>query len=152
MKKLALSPIPVQDWIPYRDFTVHVVIPSFCLPAQICLCDFEGGDMLRQLPCKHEFHQPCIEGWAAHHQTCPLCRYLLWESPPPHAAPSAGSPLPRVATTAGTVRPAATASTAPHTLPLAPAAVVAPRGGDGDGAPSLAPPPAPTTAAAAMLL
>ena len=37
--------------------------------------------MLRQLPCKHEFHQPCIDSWAARHRTCPLCRYLLWERP-----------------------------------------------------------------------
>ena len=44
--------------------------------------------MLRQLPCKHEFHQPCIDSWAARHRTCPLCRYLLWERPaPPEEAP-----------------------------------------------------------------
>ena len=45
---------------------------------QICLCDFEAGDMLRQLPCSHEFHQPCIDSWMERHRTCPLCRHVLW--------------------------------------------------------------------------
>ena len=105
--------------------------------------------MLRQLPCKHEFHQPCIEGWAAHHQTCPLCRYLLWEPPPlPAASLTAGTPLPQASTT-GIVMPAAAAGTGTavlHTRPLAPETVVAPRGSDGDGAFSLAPTPASTAA------
>ena len=50
-------------------------------PAQICLCDFESGDILRQLPCKHEFHQPCIDSWMDRHRTCPLCRHVLWGGP-----------------------------------------------------------------------
>ena len=61
---------------------VHSSIGCFCmicLPLQICLCDFESGDMLRQLPCKHEFHQPCIDSWMDRHRTCPLCRHVLWE-------------------------------------------------------------------------
>lgn len=29
--------------------------------SQICLCDFEVGDTVRQLPCLHELHQPCID-------------------------------------------------------------------------------------------
>ena len=106
--------------------------------AQICLCDFEGGDMLRQLPCKHEFHQPCIDSWAAHHRTCPLCRYLLWEPP----APLVDAPA---IATAGATLPADTVSSA---LPLA-QTVGDPGGGEGDGAPPPpATPPAPTAAAA----
>ena len=59
--------------------------------------------MLRQLPCKHEFHQPCIDSWAARHRTCPLCRYLLWErpAPPAEAPPATGAPAePEVAAAA----------------------------------------------------
>lgn len=47
----------------------------------ICLCEFEAGEMLRQLPCQHDFHQTCIDSWMLQHQTCPLCRYVLWEDP-----------------------------------------------------------------------
>ncbi|GAX81578.1 hypothetical protein CEUSTIGMA_g9006.t1 [Chlamydomonas eustigma] len=48
----------------------------------ICLCDFEAGEKLRQLPCKHDFHQPCIDSWMCQHLTCPLCRFVLWVPPP----------------------------------------------------------------------
>ena len=92
--------------------------------------------MLRQLPCKHEFHQSCIDSWAAHHRTCPLCRYLLWEPP---------APLVDAPATAGATLPADTVTSA---LPLA-QTVGYPGGGDGDGVPPPpAPPPVPTAAAA----
>ena len=29
----------------------------------ICLAQFEEGDMLRTLPCQHEFHCACIDKW-----------------------------------------------------------------------------------------
>ena len=92
--------------------------------------------MLRQLPCEHEFHQPCIDSWAAHHRTCPLCRYLLWEP----LDPLVDGPLPQVAT-AGAVLPA-------DTVPLA-LAVGDPGDENGDGIPQPpAPPPVHTATAA----
>ena len=87
--------------------------------------------MLRQLPCKHEFHQPCIDSWAARHRTCPLCRYLLWERPAPPVTPLEDTPL-SVAATAGTNMHAGTADTAPPSLPLA-SAVAGPGEGQGEG-------------------
>ncbi|TNV78045.1 hypothetical protein FGO68_gene13296 [Halteria grandinella] len=43
-------------------------------PCAICYCDFENGDQLKKLPCKHEFHINCIKPWAEQNDTCPLCR------------------------------------------------------------------------------
>ncbi|GAX78647.1 hypothetical protein CEUSTIGMA_g6085.t1 [Chlamydomonas eustigma] len=43
----------------------------------VCLLDYEDGDILRQLPCKHDFHKDCIDSWMKHHQTCPICRKEL---------------------------------------------------------------------------
>lgn len=41
----------------------------------ICLEDYDNGDMLRLLPCKHEFHVECIDPWLTKWGTfCPVCK------------------------------------------------------------------------------
>lgn len=44
----------------------------------VCLCKFEEGVEIRQLPCCHLFHRSCLDKWLDHQQiTCPLCRSCL---------------------------------------------------------------------------
>ncbi|KAJ3300020.1 hypothetical protein HK104_005274 [Borealophlyctis nickersoniae] len=43
----------------------------------VCQDDFEEGEELRKLPCKHLFHPHCIESWLKVNGTCPVCRYSL---------------------------------------------------------------------------
>ncbi|GAX74709.1 hypothetical protein CEUSTIGMA_g2157.t1 [Chlamydomonas eustigma] len=45
----------------------------------ICLGDFEHGQEVRRLPCFHDFHKECIDGWMSQHRTCPLCRHVLYD-------------------------------------------------------------------------
>ncbi|TVU27872.1 hypothetical protein EJB05_19373 [Eragrostis curvula] len=41
----------------------------------ICLTEYEDGEQIRTLPCKHEFHQQCVDKWLKEvHRVCPLCR------------------------------------------------------------------------------
>jgi len=41
----------------------------------VCLSQFEAGDRVRTLPCKHEFHSSCIDRWLlSMNRTCPCCR------------------------------------------------------------------------------
>lgn len=40
----------------------------------ICLCDYEPGEQLNQLPCKHRYHPACIQQWLKVNQACPLCK------------------------------------------------------------------------------
>ncbi|KAK6920413.1 Zinc finger, RING-type [Dillenia turbinata] len=41
----------------------------------ICLSEYEEGDKIWVLPCRHEFHMPCIDKWLKEiHGVCPLCR------------------------------------------------------------------------------
>jgi E3 ubiquitin-protein ligase RNF13 len=39
----------------------------------ICLEDYNGGEMLRRLPCRHLFHTNCIDTWLSQrHPVCPM--------------------------------------------------------------------------------
>jgi hypothetical protein len=53
-----------------------------CCP--VCLCEYMDGEVLRELPCHHVFHQPCIDKWMVAHATCPCCRTPLWEGAAEH--------------------------------------------------------------------
>eukprot|EP00816_Leptocylindrus_hargravesii_P005279 CAMPEP_0196815678 /NCGR_PEP_ID=MMETSP1362-20130617/51192_1 /TAXON_ID=163516 /ORGANISM="Leptocylindrus danicus, Strain CCMP1856" /LENGTH=812 /DNA_ID=CAMNT_0042192725 /DNA_START=150 /DNA_END=2588 /DNA_ORIENTATION=- len=40
----------------------------------ICLVEYEQGDLLRCLPCGHDFHTECVDHWLRSNSTCPQCR------------------------------------------------------------------------------
>ena len=45
----------------------------------VCLCEYEKGDNLIMLPCKHVFHEDCIKSWTDNNLRCPLCNADLTE-------------------------------------------------------------------------
>ncbi|EME29853.1 protein binding / ubiquitin-protein ligase/ zinc ion binding isoform 2 [Galdieria sulphuraria] len=45
----------------------------------ICLEEFLQGDLIRVLPCKHEFHGDCIFSWLVERGKCPVCKYSIAE-------------------------------------------------------------------------
>lgn len=45
----------------------------------VCLADFCGGDLLRRLPCRHNFHKGCIDKWLLRNKRCPLCMSAIDE-------------------------------------------------------------------------
>lgn len=48
----------------------------------ICLDDTEiPPPVWRTLPCRHEFHQHCIESWQRVRNTCPLCLHPIESRP-----------------------------------------------------------------------
>eukprot|EP00516_Mucochytrium_quahogii_P005219 CAMPEP_0203763034 /NCGR_PEP_ID=MMETSP0098-20131031/15754_1 /ASSEMBLY_ACC=CAM_ASM_000208 /TAXON_ID=96639 /ORGANISM=" , Strain NY0313808BC1" /LENGTH=590 /DNA_ID=CAMNT_0050657637 /DNA_START=262 /DNA_END=2031 /DNA_ORIENTATION=- len=54
-----------------KQTTHSETAPDMC---SICLIDFEKKEVLKQLPCKHLFHEECIEPWLYRRGTCPLCK------------------------------------------------------------------------------
>ena len=40
----------------------------------ICQYEFEKGEKIVVLPCKHCFHSDCIEEWLKNQKTCPFCK------------------------------------------------------------------------------
>lgn len=48
------------------------------LTCPICFEDFQDGQVLRILPCKHRFHALCVDPWLLNSSShCPLCRVDL---------------------------------------------------------------------------
>ncbi|XP_057496353.1 E3 ubiquitin-protein ligase At1g12760-like [Actinidia eriantha] len=43
----------------------------------ICLCTYDDGTELRELPCRHHFHCSCIDKWLYMNATCPLCKFNI---------------------------------------------------------------------------
>ena len=65
----------------------------------VCLCAYEEGEMMRRLPCNHEFHLKCIDQWLTQRTTCPMCRVALVsegdDAPNGRERPNGGSSSPR---------------------------------------------------------
>ncbi|XP_052075585.1 E3 ubiquitin-protein ligase ZNRF3-like isoform X1 [Mytilus californianus] len=54
----------------------------------ICLEEYREGQVLRVLPCSHEFHSICVDPWLVNHRTCPFCMYNIIEQPESHQSSS----------------------------------------------------------------
>jgi hypothetical protein len=78
-----------------------VSYPDSC---PICMCDFTESAVLKQLPCKHHFHERCIRQWLLEKSTtCPTCRTECRPCAPPPVSPLASAmqaPISRQATEA----------------------------------------------------
>ena len=54
----------------------------------VCLSQFKKGDLVRMLPCRHEFHADCIDKWLLEKdRRCPCCRVDVCAAAPPDHLP-----------------------------------------------------------------
>ncbi|XP_025830720.1 E3 ubiquitin-protein ligase RNF126 isoform X2 [Agrilus planipennis] len=65
----------VIDALPVVEITELQVESK--LQCSVCWEDFELCENVRQLPCQHVYHEPCIRPWLELHGTCPICRQNL---------------------------------------------------------------------------
>ncbi|KAG6407603.1 hypothetical protein SASPL_130599 [Salvia splendens] len=67
--------------VPIETSSGHMVNELILLPEDteccICLCQYEDGNELQALPCRHHFHSACIVKWLKMNATCPLCKYNI---------------------------------------------------------------------------
>ncbi|KAI4304632.1 hypothetical protein MLD38_040112 [Melastoma candidum] len=47
------------------------------LTCSICLEQVSRGELVRSLPCFHQFHANCIDPWLRQQGTCPVCKFKL---------------------------------------------------------------------------
>ncbi|EFJ50448.1 hypothetical protein VOLCADRAFT_73771 [Volvox carteri f. nagariensis] len=46
-------------------------VPSTCI---ICMEEIAPGDVLKRLPCLHDFHGDCVDTWLRTKACCPVCQ------------------------------------------------------------------------------
>ncbi|KAG2553002.1 hypothetical protein PVAP13_9KG505100 [Panicum virgatum] len=51
--------------------------PEDELTCSVCLEQVAVGDLLRSLPCLHQFHVNCIDPWLRQQGTCPICKHQM---------------------------------------------------------------------------
>ncbi|KAK9280261.1 hypothetical protein L1049_013949 [Liquidambar formosana] len=47
------------------------------LTCSICLEQVNRGELVRSLPCLHQFHANCIDPWLRQQGTCPVCKFRV---------------------------------------------------------------------------
>lgn len=45
------------------------------LTCSVCLEQVNAGELIRSLPCLHQFHTNCIDPWLRQQGTCPVCKH-----------------------------------------------------------------------------
>lgn len=55
----------------------EAMLKSDLAQCAVCKDDFELGTVVKQMPCKHVYHDDCILPWLELHNSCPVCRYEL---------------------------------------------------------------------------
>lgn len=40
----------------------------------VCLENFVEGELIRTVPCFHQFHAACVDPWLRQRGTCPVCK------------------------------------------------------------------------------
>ncbi|WAQ97044.1 RN181-like protein [Mya arenaria] len=63
-----------------EELPTRIVTPSEAAEEKkcpVCIGLFDEEDEVKELPCGHRFHSPCILPWLQKVNSCPLCRHEL---------------------------------------------------------------------------
>ncbi|KMZ76410.1 hypothetical protein ZOSMA_102G00250 [Zostera marina] len=75
------APSPSIDAMPTATINEQHLSLDGSSQCPVCREDFEVGEQVREMPCKHVYHNECIVPWLRMHNSCPVCRYRLPSQP-----------------------------------------------------------------------
>ncbi|KAH9488195.1 hypothetical protein Btru_064810 [Bulinus truncatus] len=75
LSEFEIKQIPTSMHCCDEDEEGAKAMPGSELPqCNICLTDYQHGEEMRNLPCRHNFHMVCVDQWLKINATCPVCR------------------------------------------------------------------------------
>jgi hypothetical protein len=70
----AMSPDRVANLRLEHSTYVPGTIDADHATCAICVCEYQEGERISTLPCRHHYHQDCVERWLARRGVCPVCK------------------------------------------------------------------------------
>ena len=64
----------LNKYILTKEKLDNLGIENIC---SVCKEEFQIGNEMLDLPCKHYFHKDCLMPWLNQHDSCPICRFEL---------------------------------------------------------------------------
>lgn len=72
-----INPLPSAPVAYYNNHDTNATCTT-CTTCTICLSDITLSSNIQETRCGHVFHTECADIWLANHNTCPLCRQVLF--------------------------------------------------------------------------
>ena len=70
-KSYSLPEATISEQLKTRNYqTLADQEPEICV---VCQCEYENGETIGTLECRHEYHADCIKRWLMKKNVCPLC-------------------------------------------------------------------------------
>nr|XP_027075788.1 E3 ubiquitin-protein ligase Praja-2-like [Coffea arabica] len=70
-KNSGLPEATISEHLKIRNYqTLADQEPEICV---VCQCEYENGETIGTLECRHEYHADCIKRWLMKKNVCPLC-------------------------------------------------------------------------------
>jgi hypothetical protein len=65
--------------LPTWKYVPNVAHDGTARSCAVCMEDYEQDEILRTLPCLHQFHASCVDEWLGYKSTCPMCKGSIVE-------------------------------------------------------------------------
>ncbi|XP_059660780.1 E3 ubiquitin-protein ligase SDIR1-like isoform X2 [Cornus florida] len=77
LQQASSSSVSVEPKQDCKNADLNTIASEDELTCSICLEQVNRGELVRSLPCLHQFHANCIDPWLRQQGTCPVCKLTV---------------------------------------------------------------------------